>query len=302
MSRKFATSGILIAVLACAAAVLYWVHERSAEAPVITPIGSAVPAAQPGASSSVAATEVPPSAESTASVASSADSSAASATYFLRAGERLEYTANVAKVDNVASLHLLAAGRLNFLGRDAWHLQALAHTQNPLRMVMPLDDQFDSYSDAGTFISRQYEMRLDERGQRVDSVQRMTTTASEPAPAHVTLARVLPGTRDPLGMMQLVRATDWGKTPEVHSPVYDGHKLYEARARIAGSAQVSVPAGRFTTSKIEIRVFDNGVEMKDAQFTLYIANDAERTPVLLQAVLPVATAEVALVKRTQSAP
>jgi len=38
------------------------------------------------------------------------------------------------------------------------------------------------------------------------------------------------------------------------------------------------------------------VEMKDASFTLYLANNAARTPVLLEAVMPFATARVELSK------
>jgi hypothetical protein len=215
----------------------------------------------------------------------------------LRAGEVLEYTANVSKLDNVATLRLQVAGRGNFAGKSAWHLQAFAHTENPLRMVFELDDQFDSYSDAATMASLQYEMHLSERGQKVESVQRMTTTGKEPAPADASAARVLPGTRDPLGMMQYLRNMDWTKTPEVRGPVYDGHKLYDARARLAGtSTEVVVPAGNYKASRIEIRVFENGVEMKDASFTLYLANNAARTPVLLEAIMPFATARVELSK------
>ena len=215
----------------------------------------------------------------------------------LRAGEVLEYTANVSKVNNVANLKLQVVERGNFLGKSTWHLQALAHTQNPLRMVFELDDQFDSYSEAGTLTSLQYEMHLSERGQKVESVQRMTATGKEPAPADATAARVQPGTRDPLGMMQYLRSVDWAKTPEVRCPVYDGHKLYDVRAKLAGaSASVTVPAGSYTASKIEIRVFDNGAEMKDASFTLFLANSVARTPVLLEATMPFATARVELVK------
>jgi hypothetical protein len=57
-----------------------------------------------------------------------------------------------------------------------------------------------------------------------------------------------------------------------------------------------VPAGNFATSKIDLHVFDSGVEMKDARFTLYLASNPTRTPVLLEAVMPFATARVALVK------
>jgi hypothetical protein len=214
----------------------------------------------------------------------------------LRGGEVLEYTANVANLNNVADLKLRIAEHKDFLGKNAWHLQAFAHTENPLRMVFELDDQFDSYSDAATMTSLQYEMHLSERGQKVDSVQRMTA-GREPAPPNATAARVLPGTRDPLGMMQFLRNVDWTKTAEVRGPVYDGHKLYDVRAKLAGAGEaVTVPAGSYKASKIEIRVFENGQEMKDAHFTIYFANNVARTPVLLEAVMPFATAQVQLMR------
>ena len=98
-------------------------------------------------------------------------------------------------------------------------------------------------------------------------------------------------------MMHFLRSTEWTKTPEVRCPVYDGHKLYDVRAKLkATSASVTVPAGSYTASRIDVRVFDNGVEMKDAYFSLYLANNAARTPVLLEAVMPFADARVELVK------
>jgi Protein of unknown function (DUF3108) len=215
----------------------------------------------------------------------------------LRGGEVLEYTANVANLSNVATLKLHVGERRDFFGKNAWHLQAFAHTENPLRMVFELDDQFDSYSDAATMTSLQYEMHLSERGQKVTSVQRMTATGKEPAPRDATATRVLPGTRDPLGMMQFLRNVDWTKTAEVRGPVYDGHKLYDVSAKLTGSGEaVTVPAGTYKASKIEIRVFENGQEMKDAHFTMYFANNVARTPVLLEAIMPFATAQVQLLR------
>jgi hypothetical protein len=216
-----------------------------------------------------------------------------------RPGESLEFAANVPKLNStIATLKLLVGDKRNFGDKNAWHFQAFAHTENPYRMVFELDDQFDSYSDAlNNMTSLQYEMHLSERGQKVTSVQRMLPSLKDPAPPDAAAARVLPGTRDPLGMLQYLRGVDWSKTFEVDSPVYDGRKLYEVRAALAAkSVPVSVPAGNFSTSKIEIHVFDNGVEMKDAHFLLYLTNDAARMPVLMEAVLPVTTARVELTK------
>jgi len=63
---------------------------------------------------------------------------------------------------------------------------------------------------------------------------------------------------------------------------------------------VTVPAGNYAASKIGIRVFDAGVEMKDASFTLYVANNSARTPVLLEAVMPFATARVELLNQVRN--
>ena len=123
-------------------------------------------------------------------------------------------------------------------------------------MVFELDYQFDSYSDASTMTSLQYELHLSERGQKVTSIQRLSSTGKYPAPAGASQTIVLPGTRDPLGFMQYLRNVDWSKTPKVTGPVYDGHKLYDVRASLVpGSESVSVPAGNFTAKKIEIHVF-----------------------------------------------
>ncbi len=297
MSRKTTVGLAAFAALGCAGAAFYWLHARGQQPPpeVVSaePPGfrEAPPAEKPVSAPALKST-VPAVPAESKKVLPPVDSGLS-----LRAGEVLEYSANVSKLNNVATLKLQVAGRGNFLGKNTWHLKAFAHTENPLRMVFELDDQFDSYSDAGTLASLQYEMHLSERGQKVESVQRMTATGKEPASPDATETRVLPGTRDPLGMMQYLRNVDWTKTPEVRSPVYDGHKLYDLRAKLApGSETVEVPAGNYTASKITIRIFEDGVEKKDASFTLYLANNSARTPVLLEAIMPFATARVELQK------
>jgi hypothetical protein len=302
MSNKTTLALIGIAFLA-GGAVAWQMHTRreisraSAAVPVTAPQPAAMPeepkdggaAESRGIASSADVARRPADSKKTVVVADVSSP--------LRSGETWQYSANVSKLNDVANLRLKVAEKRNFLGKSAWHLQAFAHTENPLRMVFALDDQFDSYSDAATLVSMQYEMHLNEKGQTVDSVQRMSPAVREPAPADAIAARVLPGTRDPLGMMQFLRTVDWTKTPEVRSPVYDGHKLYDVHARLeARGAPVTVPAGNFDTLKIELRVLDNGAEMKDAHFILYLSNTEARLPVLLEAVMPFAVARVELVK------
>ena len=294
---------VIVALLA-GGAVLWQMHNQkevsraSAAVPETSPKPGAI-AEEPQAGAVAESKEMPARASDAGTRPLSTKKAAvvADAGLPLRPGETWQYSANVSKLNNVANLRLKVAEKRNFLGKTAWHLQAFAHTENPLRMVFALDDQFDSYSDAATLVSLQYEMHLNEKGQTVDSVQRMSPAVREPAPANAIAAQVLPGTRDPLGMMQYLRTVDWAKTPEVRSPVYDGHKLYDVHARLQARGEpVTVPAGNFSTLKIELQVLDNGAELKDAHFILYLSNTEDRLPVLLEAVMPFAVARVELVK------
>ena len=292
MSKQRAVALAVVGV-ALALALVYWGHRVSwgvgASKP---PKPSASGATQPFPGAIAPAVSV-----NAAAGGSEKSSSPPAAVTPLRSGEVLEFVADVAKLTNVANLRLAILEQRNFFGKSAWHLQALAHTENPLRMVFELDDQFDSYSDANTLSSLQYEMHLNERGEKVDSVQRMTSSKTERTPGTATETHVLPGTRDPLGFMQYLRTINWSNASEVRGPVYDGHNLYEVRAAFGGKvSNVGVPAGTFATSKIEIHVYQGGAELKDANFVLYLAENAARTPVLLEAVMPFATARVALAK------
>jgi hypothetical protein len=296
MGKKVALVLAIMALLLVAAGLLYWKAgypgPRIATRPA-NPVAPAPAGPERGVGNAEPGT---PTAASSVATSEKKGSTPAAPGFALRPGESLEFAANVTKLNStIANLKIVTAERRNFFGKNSWHLQAFAHTENPYRMVFELDDQFDSYSEAGSFASQQYEMHLSERGQKVDSVQRMVPSPADPAPADATAARVPVGTRDPLGLLQYLRGIDWGKTPEIKSPVYDGRKFYEARAVLLGKAEaVKVPAGNYTATKIAIHVYEGGAEMKDAHFLLYLSNDAARLPVLLEAVLPVATARVEL--------
>jgi hypothetical protein len=294
--RKLA-SAVLIFLLLClgAAGVFYWryTHQATVYEPQLQPEPEG-PSAENKPSTAPHAPESGLNARAGAGVDPTTGAGAGPG---LRSGESLDYDVEVATLNStIATIKLDVREQRDLAGKNVWHLQGFAHTGNPYRMVFELDDEFDSYSDAANLTGVQYEMHLSERGQKVNSVQRMLP-GNEAAPAGVSAARVLPGTRDPLGMLQYLRLTNWSKTTEVRSPVYDGRKLYDVRAVLVGrGAVVKVPAGSYTANKIEIHVYDNGAEMKDAHFMLYLANEAARTPVLMEAVLPFATARVELTK------
>jgi Protein of unknown function (DUF3108) len=209
------------------------------------------------------------------------------------AGERLSFRVIWSKFSvNAATIQLAVVERRDFFGRLAWHFRALAQTIDTMHIVYPLDDQLDSYTDAAQLDSIQYEMYLHEQGKQQSSSWRLISDGSA-APANVTAARVSPGTRDPVGLLYMLRATDWKSAPQVRAPVFDGKNLYDVVARLeSASEQAIVPAGQFSASKIGVRVYDHGQELSGTRFTVWLAQDATRTPVLVETELPIGTARL----------
>jgi len=209
------------------------------------------------------------------------------------AGERLSFRVIWSKFSvNAATIQLAVVERRDFFGHVAWHFRALAQTIDTMHILYPLDDQLDSYTDAAQLNSIQYEMYLHEQGKQQNNSWRLISDGS-PAPANVTAARVSPGTRDPIGLLYVLRAADWKSTPQLRVPVFDGKNLYEVVAHLESSSeQAIVPAGQFSTSKISVRVYDHGQELSSTRFNVWLAQDATRTPVLMETELPIGTARL----------
>jgi Protein of unknown function (DUF3108) len=210
-------------------------------------------------------------------------------------GDRLNYRVAWTSFDDAAAVQLSVAERRNFFGWPTWHFQATIHTLGSVHTLFPVDDQFDSYTDISSLESRQFEMYRNELGKSTAKVYDLIHPGQQPrAPGPAVI--VSPGTRDPLGLLFTLRAVDWQRTPEVRVPVYDGHDLYEMRAQIeAASDVVQVDAGSFMASRIAIRLFKNGAEDASVHFTIWLANDAARTPVQFAAELPFGDLRVELI-------
>lgn len=211
------------------------------------------------------------------------------------AGEKLEYQLLWSSYHvHAATLEFSVVEKRNFFGHSAWHFRLVARTINTMGTVYPLSDQFDSYTDAVQLSSLQYEQYLHELTTTQSFVYRMSS-AGEPAPVGASAVRVLPGTRDAVGFVYALRAVDWQHTPQLNAPVFDGRNLYDVHARVeAVNDTVQVPAGHLPATRIAVDVYENGKLRQDTRFHLWLGKDAARTPLLIQADVPIGTARVEL--------
>jgi Protein of unknown function (DUF3108) len=216
-----------------------------------------------------------------------------------RVGETLNYHVSWAAFSTAASVQLNVNERRSLFGWQTWHFRTVAQTLSPVSSLFPVHDQFDSYTDVQSLESRQYEAHLNELGKISDQVLHLVPTGQKSRAPGPTVI-VMPGTRDPLGALYALRAVDWQRTPELRVPVYDGRDVFEMRARRDILAEsVSVPAGNFTASRISVSVFQHEKEVTAIHFAAWIASDAARTPVVLQATLPFGTLRAELIPAPQ---
>ena len=212
-----------------------------------------------------------------------------------RAGETLNYRVTWAAFATAASVQLSVTERRVLFGWQTWHFRAVAQTLSPVSTLFPIDDQFDSYTDAESLECRQFETHLNELGKISDQVQHLVATGQKSRAPGASVI-VLPGTRDALGALYSLRAADWQRTPELDAPVYDGKDIFDMRAHREGAGEaVTVPAGNFTASRISVRVFQHEKEMTAIHIAVWLATDAAHTPVVLQATLPFGTLRAELI-------
>jgi len=216
-----------------------------------------------------------------------------------RGGESLSYSGQWLSLKDVIGAQLGANDDRAFSGHPAWHFQAQLQTKNPLRYVLQVDDRFDSYSSHSDLGGEQFELHLNEGGKTENHILRLAP-AQAPLPPGATQLQVIHGTRDALGFLYFLRTVNWQQTTEVRSPVFDGRKVYDVRANVVTPrSELTVAAGKFIATGLAVHPFINGKELADTKITLWIAQDAVHTPVMIDLALPFGSGRVELTQSNQ---
>ena len=208
--------------------------------------------------------------------------------------ENLAYSGAWLSLNDVLAVQLSANDDRPFNGHPIWHFQAKLQTKNPLHYVLAVDDHFDSYSAHTDFSGEQFEMHLNEGSKVENHILRMTPSTT-PLPGGATQVQVLRGARDALGFLYFLRTVNWQQTNDVRSPVFDGRKVYDVHATVVTPRKdIAVAGGKFTATGLSIRPYINGKELADTKITLWIAQDAAHTPVLIELELAFGSGRVEL--------
>lgn len=200
-----------------------------------------------------------------------------------RVSELLSYRLSWENIATAATATISVPGRLNYYGLNVWHFQASFSTVNPVRRLFTIDDKFDSLSDFRTLASRHYEMNLQELGKDRTQVFR-PVQGGLPPPGDGTIVNVPVGTYDSLGALFALRMANWSHSLRAH--VFDGRQVYEMTAEEGGKGQVTVPAGKFNTNRIDVHLHPANSNAPPLALRIWLTQDDSRVPVAIEAALP----------------
>ncbi len=212
-----------------------------------------------------------------------------------RVGEKLQYRISWASLMTAATAELAVNAKPPFYGREAWHFRALAKTVDAARLLYALDNQFDSYTDTASLASFRYEAYLQEQGKKENNVTRMSGDGL-PVQNDGPVVRVQPGTRDPLGMLYYLRTVNWAEQAQVKTQVFTGKRLFEIHASVTQRGTVTVPAGEYTATQVELRVFERKKELPQVRMWIWFSNDESHAPALMEAEMPFGKLRIELVR------
>ncbi len=137
-----------------------------------------------------------------------------------------------------------------------------------------------------TFENSQHKVDYNER-----DLLRNTTVRKE--------IRIAPCTREIVGALTTLRATDLQPGKSITLPVTDGKKLVNVRVEAQSKEKVSVAGKNYQTVRYEAFLFDNVLYQRKGRVLLWITDDTERLPVQIRFQLgfPIGTISLELDKQ-----
>lgn len=200
--------------------------------------------------------------------------------------ETLRYQLRWAAFSNAAAVQLDVLGSGEKSASALLHLRATLHSLPPLRNLYPVDDRFDSFSDARSMESRQYEFHLDEMGEKENRINHLAPLGGGHT-GGTSLVVVPAGTQDPLGILYSMRNADWKREPRFRAMMYDGHDVFEVRAQLeVPSERIAVGSKNYSAAQVDVGLFAHGEQVPKTALSIWFADDDAHTPVLLDAAMP----------------
>ena len=210
-------------------------------------------------------------------------------------GESLKFSIQYGPIK--AGTAVLAVEGVERVGeRDCYRLASTAQSHAIFSAFYKVRDRVVSFVDVQKLLTRRTTKSLNEKDyhveQAIDWDQEMGRLAYEDG----STIEFMPGARDVLGALYYVRTLPLEVGASIPVPAHDNKKSYPLVINVLAAERIDTPVGRFDCLVVEPKLLSDGLFRRSGSLKVWVTNDEERLPVMMQSAVKVGAISAILVE------
>jgi hypothetical protein len=210
-----------------------------------------------------------------------------------RVGETLSYDVSWSSFVVAGTATVRVTEKRPSYGSTAYYIVVEGRPVPLVARLYNLFYKMDTLLDSVTLLSQRGSLYSEEGGShalgvtRFDRGLRRAFFERQAETLETSDLQIPPGTQDGLAVLYALRGRTFKSGERFSVPIADGGSLYSVQVAVGALEPVGVPAGRFSAWNLKVGITDAQGQPVWRNNEVWIANDARRLPVKLQAELPV---------------
>jgi hypothetical protein len=212
-----------------------------------------------------------------------------------KVGETLEYDVGWSSYLTAGAATLSVREKKSSYGSIAYYVVAEGRATGVVGALYHAYYKADTLLDVYSLLPQRGSVYSDEAGRRRQRVTRFEQGKRKahfevtPGPGHQKQV-ALPGpTHDALSAVLALRMLRLGEGVSVTIPVSDGGRVFRVQARVRGRERLSTRLGQVMAWRVEPVIIGDTGEMGARKLTVWLSDDAQKLPLLMEAEMPVGT-------------
>jgi hypothetical protein len=215
-------------------------------------------------------------------------------------GERLIYNVSWSNFPSAARVEMEVAAQGRFYGKDSYQLRARLETLGQVRSLFgDIDNQYTSYVNPSDAVPHRVMSAIHQGQKRSDEVIIFDHSKKKAIFSDDTDVPILDGTYDLTSVIYGLRLQPLTDGSKYELTVLHEKKLIEVLAVVKGRERVVAQAGAYNA--ILVKFYPKG-KYHSYRGYIYISDDSQRLPVMIQANLPAGEARAELTSVTFASP
>ncbi len=181
-------------------------------------------------------------------------------------------------------------------GKECYRLVSVAQSNRIFSPIYKVRDRIVSLVDVRYLITRRTAKALREKDYEIDQSIDWDHEKGKLLYHDGTTLDLVPGARDVLGAFYYVRTLPLSVGASIPVSAHDNRKSYPLVINVVGMETIDTPLGRFRCWVVEPKLLTDGLFRRSGSLRVWITNDAERLPVMMQSAVKVGAISAILVE------